>query len=119
MPLWTRDNPKRPDNPSRGLYGVRRNRFAIVLVSPMLCAAAVAYVQAAERAPDTMEARLRACEPCHGRQGGGTNNDYFPRLAGKPAGYLMNQLVAFRDARRRYPPMNYLLEYLPDRFSKR
>ncbi|HKM70936.1 MAG TPA: hypothetical protein VJX94_12935, partial [Stellaceae bacterium] len=64
-----------------------------------------------EDAPDTMEARLRACEPCHGRQGEGTNNDYFPRLAGKPAGYLMNQLVAFRDGRRRYPPMNYLLEY--------
>jgi len=58
-----------------------------------------------------MEARLRACEPCHGRQGEGTKNDYFPRLAGKPAGYLMNQLVAFRDGRRRYPPMNYLLEY--------
>ena len=25
----------------------------------------------------------------------------------------MNQLVAFRDGRRRYPPMNYLLEYNP------
>ena len=41
----------------------------------------------------------------------GHRDDYFPRLAGKPAGYLMNQLVAFRDGRRRYPPMNYLLEY--------
>jgi cytochrome c553 len=38
----------------------------------------------------------------------------FPRLAGKPAGYLMNQLVAFRDGRRR--PMNYLLEYMPDSY---
>jgi cytochrome c553 len=80
----------------------------------MLCPVAVAQVQPTKRAPDTMEARPRACEPCHGRQGGGTKNDYFPRLAGKPAGYLMNQLVAFRDGRRRYPPMNYLLEYLPD-----
>ena len=67
--------------------------------------------QPAERPPDTMEARLRACAACHGEQGQGTDNDYFPRLAGKPAGYLMNQLVAFRDGRRRYPPMNYLLEY--------
>jgi len=24
----------------------------------------------------------------------------------------MNQLVAFRDGHRRYPPMNYLLEYV-------
>jgi cytochrome c553 len=39
---------------------------------------------------------------------------YFPRLAGKPAGYLYNQLVAFRDGRRKYTPMNYLLAYLPD-----
>ena len=66
-----------------------------------------AIAQPTEHAPDTMEARLRACVPCHGRQGEGTNNDYFPRLAGKPAGYLMNQLTAFRDGRRRYPPMNY------------
>src|ERR1700757_4364129 len=80
----------------------------------MLCPVAVAQVQPTKRAPDTMEARPRARGPCHGRQGGGTKNDYFPRLAGKPAGYLMNQLVAFRDGRRRYPPMNYLLEYLPD-----
>ena len=28
----------------------------------------------------------------------------------------MNQLVAFRDARRHYSPMNYLLEYLPDSY---
>ena len=63
-----------------------------------------------------MGARLRACAACHGEQGQGTDNDYFPRLAGKPSGYLMNQLVAFRDGRRRYPPMNYLLEYMPDAY---
>src|SRR5271167_4064368 len=80
---------------------------------------AVAQAQPTERAPDTVEARLRACQPCHGRQGEGTNNDYFPRLAGKPAGYLMNQLVAFRDGRRHYPPMNYLLEYLSDTYLQK
>lgn len=57
---------------------------------------------------------MRACAPCHGEQGQGTDSDYFPRLAGKPAGYLKNQLVAFRDGRRRYAPMNYLLEYQTD-----
>jgi cytochrome c553 len=72
--------------------------------------------QVTDRPPDTMEARLRACAACHGEQGQGTDNDYFPRLAGKPAGYLMNQLVAFRDGRRRYAPMNYLLEYMPDAY---
>ncbi len=73
-----------------------------------------ALAQTGPRAPDTMEARVLACTACHGPQGQGTNNDYFPRLAGKPAGYLYNQLVAFRDGRRRYPPMNYLLAFLPD-----
>ncbi len=74
--------------------------------------------QPTDHPPDTIDARLLACAGCHGPQGQGTNNDYFPRLAGKPAGYLMNQLVAFRDGRRRYPPMNYLLEYIPDSYLR-
>jgi cytochrome c553 len=45
----------------------------------------------------------------HGAQGEGTDNAYFPRLAGKPGGYLANQLHAFHTGRRHYPPMNYLL----------
>lgn len=52
------------------------------------------------------------CAPCHGAKGEGTNNAYFPRLAGKPAGYLTNQLFAFHTGHRHYPPMNYLLAYL-------
>lgn len=55
-----------------------------------------------------------ACAACHGAKGEGTNNPYFPRLAGKPAGYLRNQLLAFHTGRRHYPPMNYLLQYLPE-----
>ena len=54
-----------------------------------------------ERAPDTMQARVMGCATCHGSQGQGTDNDYFPRLSGKPAGYLYNQLLAFRDGRRK------------------
>src|SRR5262252_528862 len=100
------------------LVGGRWGGRATLLIPLMLCPAAVPHAQPAERPPDTMEARLRACVPCHGRQGEGTSNDYFPRLAGKPAGYLMNQLVAFRDGRRRYPPMNYLLGYLSDPYLR-
>ncbi len=75
--------------------------------------------QPTPQAPDNMEARLLACTACHGPEGRGTSNDYFPRLAGKPAGYLMNQLVAFRDGRRRYSPMNYLLEFQPDTYLQK
>jgi cytochrome c553 len=77
-----------------------------------------AQSQTSERAPDTMAARVLACAPCHGAEGEGTSDVYFPRLAGKPAGYLYNQLVAFRNGRRKYPPMNYLLEFLPDAYLK-
>lgn len=71
-----------------------------------------------QRAPDTMEARTLACVGCHGDKGRGVANVYFPRLAGKPAGYLYNQLIAFQEGRRRYAPMNYLLAYLPPAYLK-
>jgi cytochrome c553 len=67
---------------------------------------------------DSMEARVQGCVTCHGQAGQGTNDGYFPRIAGKPSGYLYNQLVAFRDGKRRYPPMNYLVAYLPDAYLR-
>lgn len=67
---------------------------------------------------DSMEARVQGCVTCHGQNGQGTSNGYFPRIAGKPAGYLFNQLVGFRDGTRRYHPMNYLVAYLPDAYLK-
>ena len=67
----------------RCLWGAGRQLFAIVLAILMLCPTAVPSAQPTERAPDTMEARLLACAACHGRQGEGTKNDYFPRLAGQ------------------------------------
>ncbi|ABO59066.1 c-type cytochrome [Burkholderia vietnamiensis] len=89
----------------------------------LLCAVPSCFVfgqdRPTERAPDTMQARVLACAACHGKAGEGTNNDYFPRLAGKPSGYLFNQLKAFRDGQRQYPPMNYLLAYLPDAYLRK
>ncbi|MFC5431060.1 c-type cytochrome [Paraburkholderia denitrificans] len=70
------------------------------------------------KAPDTIEARVRGCAACHGKQGQGSDNDYFPRLAGKPVQYLFNQLVNFREGRRKYPPMNYLVTYLSDDYLR-
>src|SRR3954469_4429104 len=67
---------------------------------------------------DSIEARVQGCVTCHGQSGQGTNNGYFPRIAGKPAGYLYNQLVAFRDGAREYPPMNYLVAYVPDAYLR-
>jgi cytochrome c553 len=67
---------------------------------------------------DSMDARVQGCVTCHGQNGQGTQSGAFPRIAGKPAGYLYNQLVAFRDGTRHYPPMNYLVAYLPDAYLR-
>jgi cytochrome c553 len=67
---------------------------------------------------DSIEARVQGCVTCHGQSGQGTQNGYHPRIAGKPARYLYNQLIAFRDGTRKYPPMNYLVAYLPDAYLK-
>ncbi len=65
---------------------------------------------------DSIDARLQGCVTCHGRHGEGTVT--FPRIAGKPSGYLYNQLAAFRDGTRRYTPMNYLVAYMPDSYLR-
>jgi cytochrome c553 len=65
---------------------------------------------------DSIDARVQGCVTCHGRQGQGAANGNYPRIAGKPPGYLYNQLVAFRDGTRRYAPMNSLLAYMPDAY---
>ena len=68
--------------------------------------------------PDGMATRTLACTTCHGAQGKATQNGYFPRIAGKPAGYLYNQLLNLRDGRRHYPTMGYLLENLTDDYLR-
>jgi cytochrome c553 len=99
---------------------VRRLGRALLLIAvaclPIGFPTGTPRAQPADHPPDTIAARLLACAACHGPQGQGTDNDYFPRLAGKPAGYLMNQLVAFHEGRRHYPPMNYLLQYIPEAY---
>lgn len=98
-----------------------RAAVAFVLLMGFCCAAAAAPDDSAVPAfkqIDSMEARVQGCVTCHGQSGQGTDSDYFPRIAGKPAGYLFNQLVAFRDGARRYPPMNYLVAYLPDAYLR-
>jgi cytochrome c553 len=59
--------------------------------------------------PDTLAQRTLACTACHGEQGRATAQGYFPRIAGKPAGYLLHQLLNFRDGRRHNPTMARLV----------
>lgn len=68
--------------------------------------------------PDTMAQRMQACVACHGKEGRATNQGYFPRIAGKPAGYLHDQLVNFREGRRQNATMAYLVDHMSDAYLR-
>ncbi|HSV51994.1 MAG TPA: c-type cytochrome, partial [Burkholderiaceae bacterium] len=58
--------------------------------------------------------RTLACTACHGKEGRAAPDGYYPRIAGKPAGYLYNQLLNFRDGRRHYGLMTRMVDPLSD-----
>ena len=68
------------------------------------------------RFEDSMAERTRACTACHGDQGRAGPDGYYPRLAGKPAGYLHNQLRNFAQGRRHYELMTRLIDPLSDEY---
>lgn len=79
----------------------------------MLAAAASAWA-APPVFEDSMAQRTLACSACHGKEGRAGPDGYYPRIAGKPAGYLYNQLLNFRDGRRHYGLMTRLMEPLSE-----
>ena len=86
----------------------RARRFALGSVL------ALAFGAGAGAAEDLGE-HLRACAACHGEHGEGVRGaEYFPHLAGKPAGYLFEQLQGFRDGRRANRQMTWFVEFAND-----
>ena len=89
-------------------------------LAPVLLVAALSTTATraadAPTVPDTLKQRIAACTACHGEHGEGTpESGFFPRLAGKPAGYLARQIRNFRDGLRKYAPMEYTVRGLtPD-----
>jgi cytochrome c553 len=82
-------------------------------IAAALCSLAVPLACAAPF-QDTMAQRTLACTICHGKEGRAGPDGFYPRIAGKPAGYLYNQLLNFRDGRRHYALMTRLLDPLSD-----
>jgi len=67
---------------------------------------------AAHGSGDDMKNRVEACSACHGAQGIELEDGYVPRIHGKPAGYLYNQLVNYQAYRRRNTSMNHMVKHL-------
>jgi len=96
----------------------RSLRLSLFALCGLLACAATA---APQTVPDTLDQRLLACATCHARvdaRGNPVNDSFYPRLGGKPAGYLYHQLLNFRDGRRQYPVMTYLVDHLPDAYLR-
>lgn len=93
-------------------------------VLPVLAAVLEAVVPAVSMAQtpnpgqkiDTIAERTRTCTVCHGKEGRATSEGFFPRIAGKPEGYLFNQMVNFRDGRRQNTSMIYMVQHMPDSY---
>ncbi len=85
-----------------------------------LLATAVPAAQAPPPAvPHTLQQRIAACTSCHGVHGEGTpRSGFFPRLAGKPAGYLARQLQNFQAGLRSYAPMEYAVRGLSPEYLR-
>lgn len=92
----------------------------------LLGAAPAVFAQATEgvrpdptaKVTNSMAQRMQACVVCHGKEGRATNDGYFPRIAGKPQGYLFNQLKNFKDGRRKNQAMSHLLQHMSDDYLR-
>lgn len=102
-PLFSRPSPPR--------------RWSTAAALAMACWAA-GLAHSASPFEDSMAQRMLACTSCHGAQGRAAPDGYYPRIAGKPAGYLYHQLLNFRDGRRHYRPMGQMLSPLSDAYLR-
>jgi cytochrome c553 len=93
-------------------------RVASTLAAIASCLLTWEAALAAPTFEDSIAQRALACTGCHGREGRAASDGYYPRIAGKPGGYLYNQLVNFREGRRNYVLMTHLVEHLSDDYLR-
>jgi cytochrome c553 len=67
---------------------------------------------------EEIAARVEACAACHGEHGRTADETYAPSIAGKPSGYLFEQLRNFRDGRRPQLVMQPMLAFLTDDYLR-
>ncbi len=83
---------------------------------PATAAASASSAASTASVPNTIAQRARACTHCHQPRDTQVADQYFPRIAGKPARYLQNQMHYFLEGQRRHPQMQHMLNNLPDNY---
>jgi cytochrome c553 len=99
-----------------GQPALRRSAKAMLLGALMsvMWACKGADAQSNPVALDSIGERVKPCFACHGPQGQASSTGYLPRIAGKPAAYLYNQLRNFRDGKRNNDRMVQMVQFLSD-----
>jgi cytochrome c553 len=91
-------------------------KFSFLIILFLVFSLASTAQSSSMKVPDTLEERVKPCTICHEDADKTGADAYYPRIAGKPIGYLFNQLQNFRDGRRYYQPMAVLLENMSDEY---
>lgn len=90
----------------------------LTLAALLLAATHATPLLATPTFEDTTAQRVLACTGCHGKEGRAATDGYYPRIAGKPVGYLYNQLLNFKEGRREYALMTHLISPLTDTYLR-
>jgi cytochrome c553 len=109
---------------AQGLEGGRRPGVSVLLWTALM--AGVLSAASAQPPPasdpdaqlDSIAQRARPCFACHGREDRITAEGWYPRIAGKPAGYIYHQLLNFRVHRRHNEQMTYMVDRQTDAFLR-
>ncbi len=116
---WPRcANAAHPNTPEVVLLLLDFHSAGLARAWASVCVLAGVFMANVHAAPSDMAERTRACTHCHGEQGKAGPDGYYPRLAGKPAGYLYNQLQNFKQRRRHYDLMTRLIDPLSDDYLR-
>jgi cytochrome c553 len=98
--------------PRKRYMGVGR-RLALPLAIAALAFSAAGSAKSVGTSRDSVQAKIRYCEDCHGTSAQGYRGYYaIPRLAGQQPEYLKNQLQAFINHSRPNPIMSNVAHVL-------
>ena len=100
------------DSLAAAIPGVNHMKTLAIRLLVCLWCANAGLLNAYEYDPDNADEINEVCAGCHGEFGQGGKEGEYPRLAGQPVDFLVQQLHLFRDRKR---PNLAMVEYIDER----